>query len=152
MSLLEECDHLVIGLALRRLCRRIVITPRLASIPILLLKEVCFCLFGSAKRYHLANARHIVFPGQIQSTICPDAAFSFNLVRLRCHGSSSCFKDSSHNQCANYNNGYSGHHQYKNIEPELNGIAVAITNSVNASQENTSPKAIICNVKEKYAK
>jgi hypothetical protein len=46
MSLLEECDHLVIGLALRRLCRRIVITPRLASIPILLLKAffVFVCL------------------------------------------------------------------------------------------------------------
>ena len=42
MSLLEERDHLVIGLALRRLCRRIVITPRLASIPSLLLKAVLF--------------------------------------------------------------------------------------------------------------
>ena len=42
MSLLEECDHLVIGLALRRLCRRIVITPRLASIPSLLLKAFLF--------------------------------------------------------------------------------------------------------------
>src|ERR1035437_11048258 len=42
MSLLEEGDHLVIGLALRRLCRRIVITPRLASIPILLLKAFLF--------------------------------------------------------------------------------------------------------------
>jgi len=28
------------------------------------------------------NARHIIFPGQIQSSIRPDAAFSFNLVRL----------------------------------------------------------------------
>src|ERR1035437_2904260 len=42
MSLLEERDHLVSGLALRRLCRRIVITPRLASIPSLLLKAFLF--------------------------------------------------------------------------------------------------------------
>jgi len=42
MSLLEERDHLVIGLALRRLCRRIVITPRLASIPNFLLKAFLF--------------------------------------------------------------------------------------------------------------
>src|ERR1039457_172083 len=42
MSLRVECDHLVIGLALQRLCRRIVITPRLASIPILLLKAFLF--------------------------------------------------------------------------------------------------------------
>ena len=42
MSLRAECDHLVIGLALRRLCRRTVITPRLASIPSLLLKAVLF--------------------------------------------------------------------------------------------------------------
>src|ERR1019366_1461265 len=42
MSLLEERDHLVIGLTLRRLCRRIVITPRLASIPSLLLKAFLF--------------------------------------------------------------------------------------------------------------
>jgi|ERR1035437_3671641 hypothetical protein len=41
-SLLEERDHLVIGLALRRLCRWTVITPRLASIPSLLLKAVLF--------------------------------------------------------------------------------------------------------------
>ena len=34
----EERDHLVNGLALRRLCRRTVITPRLASIQMLLLK------------------------------------------------------------------------------------------------------------------
>jgi hypothetical protein len=34
-SLREERDHLVIGLALRRLCRWAVITPRLASIQIL---------------------------------------------------------------------------------------------------------------------
>jgi hypothetical protein len=38
----EERDHLVIGLALRRLCRRTVITPRLASIPSLLLKAFLF--------------------------------------------------------------------------------------------------------------
>jgi hypothetical protein len=79
MSLRAECDHLVIELALRRLCRRTVITPRLASIPNFLLKA--FLFFGSAKRYHQANVRHIVFPGHFQSTICPDAAFSFNLVR-----------------------------------------------------------------------
>src|ERR1035437_10248002 len=42
MSLLEERDHLVSGLALRRLCRRTVITPRLASIPSLLLKAFLF--------------------------------------------------------------------------------------------------------------
>jgi hypothetical protein len=42
MSLRAECDHLVIGLALRRLCRRTVITPRLASIPSLLLKAFLF--------------------------------------------------------------------------------------------------------------
>src|ERR1039457_3290379 len=42
MSLLEKCDHLVIGLALRRPCRRTVITPRLASIPSLLLKAFLF--------------------------------------------------------------------------------------------------------------
>jgi hypothetical protein len=42
MSLREECDHLVIELALRRLCRRTVITPRLASIPSLLLKAFLF--------------------------------------------------------------------------------------------------------------
>ena len=36
----EERDHLVSGLALRWPCRRIVIAPRLASIPILLLKVV----------------------------------------------------------------------------------------------------------------
>src|ERR1019366_1581415 len=40
------------------------------------------------------NARHIVFPGQIQSTICPDAAFSFNLVsqhgRVLSHLTSKC--------------------------------------------------------------
>src|ERR1039457_6517699 len=52
MSLLEECDHLVIGLALRRPCRRTVITPRLASIPNFLLKGFWFCLFGSARRHH----------------------------------------------------------------------------------------------------
>jgi hypothetical protein len=40
MSFLEERDHLVIGLALRRLCRRIVFAPRLASIPILFLKSI----------------------------------------------------------------------------------------------------------------
>jgi hypothetical protein len=42
MSLRVERDHLVIGLALRRLCRQIVITPRLASIPSLLLKAFLF--------------------------------------------------------------------------------------------------------------
>ena len=44
MSLRAECDHLVIGLALRRLCRRTVITPRLASIPNFLLKAFLFLL------------------------------------------------------------------------------------------------------------
>jgi hypothetical protein len=38
MSLREERDHLVTGLALRQPRRRTVITPRLASIPSLLLK------------------------------------------------------------------------------------------------------------------
>src|ERR1035437_3295318 len=46
MSLLEERDHLVIELALRRLGRRTVITPRLASIPILLLKAFLFLFVG----------------------------------------------------------------------------------------------------------
>ena len=36
----EERDHLVIGLALRRLCRQTVITPRSASIQVLFLKVV----------------------------------------------------------------------------------------------------------------
>jgi hypothetical protein len=40
MSLQEERDHLVIGLALRRLCRRTVIAPRSASIPIPFLKSL----------------------------------------------------------------------------------------------------------------
>jgi len=50
MSLRVECDHLVIGLASRRLCRRTVITPRLASIPNLLLKAFLFLFvwFSSA--------------------------------------------------------------------------------------------------------
>jgi hypothetical protein len=52
MSLQAERDHLVIGLAWRRLCRRIVITPRLASIPNFLLKAAWFYFVGSAKRYH----------------------------------------------------------------------------------------------------
>src|SRR5271163_886449 len=43
MSLRAECDHLVSGLALRRRCRRNVITPRLASIPNFLLKAFWFC-------------------------------------------------------------------------------------------------------------
>ena len=42
MSLRAECDHLVIELALRRLARRTVITPRLASIPNFLLKAFLF--------------------------------------------------------------------------------------------------------------
>src|SRR5664279_5483167 len=42
MSLRVECDHLVIELALRRPRRQTVITPRLASIPILLLKAFLF--------------------------------------------------------------------------------------------------------------
>jgi hypothetical protein len=42
MSLRAERDHLVIGLALRRRCRRTVITPRSASIPIFLLKAFLF--------------------------------------------------------------------------------------------------------------
>ena len=46
----EECDHLVIGLALRRLRRRTVITPRSASIPVLLLKAFLFS--GSSRRQH----------------------------------------------------------------------------------------------------
>ncbi len=36
----EERDHLVIGLASRRLCRQTVIAPRLASIQIIFLKVV----------------------------------------------------------------------------------------------------------------
>jgi hypothetical protein len=47
MSLRAECDHLVIGLALRRPCRRTVITPRLASIPIFLLKAFLFFVWFS---------------------------------------------------------------------------------------------------------
>jgi hypothetical protein len=34
----EDRDHLIIGLALRRLCRQTVIAPRLESIQVLLLK------------------------------------------------------------------------------------------------------------------
>jgi hypothetical protein len=40
MSLLEERDHLVTGLALRQPRRRTVITPRLASIPNSFIKSV----------------------------------------------------------------------------------------------------------------
>jgi hypothetical protein len=82
MSLRVERDHLVIGLASRRLRRWTVITPRSASIPSLLLKAALF-LFRLVQPSVATwvNARHIVFPGQIQSSIRPDAAFSFNLVR-----------------------------------------------------------------------
>ena len=90
MSLRAECDHLVIGLALRRLCRRTVITPRLASIPSLLLKAALFWLrLVPPSVATWANARHIVFPGQIQSAIRPASAFSSNLVRRLAHGSKS---------------------------------------------------------------
>src|SRR5271168_1634652 len=82
MSLRAECDHLVIGLALRRLCRRTVITPRLASIPKFFIKSALVFVVsvqpGVATR---ANAQHIVFPAKMKSPICQDAAFSFNLVR-----------------------------------------------------------------------
>jgi len=84
MSLLEERDHLVTGLALRQPRRRTVITPRLASIPNSFIKSVFVC-FVQPSVTTWANARHIVFPGQIQSTIYPDAAFSFNLVRPHGH-------------------------------------------------------------------
>src|ERR1017187_6699123 len=50
-SLREERDHLVIGLALRRPCRRTVIAPRSASIQILLLKAFLF-FWGSGRRQH----------------------------------------------------------------------------------------------------
>jgi hypothetical protein len=50
MSLLGERDHLVIELALRRLGRRTVITPRLASIQILFLKAVL--VLDSSWRHH----------------------------------------------------------------------------------------------------
>ena len=82
MSLLEERDHLVTGLALRQPRRRTVITPRLASIPNSFIKSVfVFVFLVQPSVTTWANARHIVFPGQIQSTIHPGAAFSFNLVR-----------------------------------------------------------------------
>src|ERR1035437_2486162 len=65
MSLLEECDHLVSGLALRRPCRRTVITPRLASIPNFLLKGFWFCWFGSTKRHPLGQrSAHCLFLGK----------------------------------------------------------------------------------------
>src|ERR1035437_9215978 len=80
MSLRAECDHLVIGLALRRLCRRTVITPRLASIPSLLLKAVCFCLFGSARRCHLGQ----------RSAHCFSWANSINDLPRRCLLIQSC--------------------------------------------------------------
>jgi hypothetical protein len=66
MSLRAECDHLVIGLALRRLARRTVITPRLASIPNSFIKSflVLFRLVQPGVTTRV-NARHIVFLGQI---------------------------------------------------------------------------------------
>ena len=84
MSLQEERDHLVTGLALRQPRRRTVITPRLASIPKSFIKSV-FVLVNLVQPSvtSRANARHIVLPEQIQSSIYPGAAFSSNLVRLR---------------------------------------------------------------------
>jgi len=66
MSLRAERDHLVIGLALRRLCRRTVITPRLASIPNFFLLKAFLVLFRLVPPSVTTwpNARHIVFPGQ----------------------------------------------------------------------------------------
>ena len=51
----EERDHLVIGLALRRLCRRTVIAPRSASMQILFLKAV-FVFLVSGRRRHRGGA------------------------------------------------------------------------------------------------
>ena len=67
MSLRAECDHLVIELALRRLCRRTVITPRLASIPNSFIKS-CWVLVALVKPSVAiwANARHIVFLGKLK--------------------------------------------------------------------------------------
>ena len=70
----EECDHLVIGLALRRLCRRTVITPRLASIPSLFIKS-CFVLFGwlwgmnEDARDHILEDIHKVDPQVVVTKI-----------------------------------------------------------------------------------
>jgi hypothetical protein len=64
MSLRAERDHLVIELALRRLCRRTVITPRLASIPNSFIKSLfVFAGLVSPNVTTWANARHIVSPG-----------------------------------------------------------------------------------------
>lgn len=81
MSLRAERDHLVIGLAWQRLCRRTVITPRLASIPNSFIKSG-FVLVSLVKPSvaSWANARHIVFPRHFHAQ---NAAFSFNLVRHR---------------------------------------------------------------------
>jgi hypothetical protein len=49
-SLREERDHLVIGLALRRLCRQTVIAPRSASIQIPLSKA--FLVLVSGRCHH----------------------------------------------------------------------------------------------------
>ena len=84
MSLQEERDHLVTGLALRQPRRRTVITPRLASIPKSFIKSVfVFVNLVQPSVTSRANARHIVLPEQIQSSIYPGAAFSSNLVRRR---------------------------------------------------------------------
>src|SRR5271168_1390672 len=65
MSLRAECDHLVIGLALWRLCRRTVITPRLASIPNSFIKSLfVFARLVQPSVTTGANARHIVFTGK----------------------------------------------------------------------------------------
>jgi len=65
MSLRAECDHLVIGLALRRLCRRTVITPRLASIPNFFIKSFFVLVCSVPPNVTTwANARHIVFLGK----------------------------------------------------------------------------------------
>ena len=86
MSLQEERDHLVTGLALRQPRRRTVITPRLASIPKSFIKSVfVFVNLVQPSVTSRANARHIVLPEQIQSSIYPGAAFSSNLVRRLVH-------------------------------------------------------------------
>src|SRR5208283_2801670 len=65
MSLREERDHLVTGLALRQPRRRTVITPRLASIPNSFIKSVfVFACLVQPSVTTRANPRHIVFPGQ----------------------------------------------------------------------------------------
>ena len=75
MSLLEERDHLVIGLALRRLCRRIVITPRLASIPNFLLKAFLFLFL-------FVWFRQASPPGPTLGTLCSLGKFNQPFIQV----------------------------------------------------------------------